>query len=48
MPIIALQLYPVVCPDFIVELLHEKTFSDLGSWFDGLLAQLVERTTLNR
>jgi len=30
---IALQLCPVVRPDFIVELLHEKTFRDLGSGF---------------
>jgi len=28
---IELQLYPVVRSDFIVELLHEKAFSDLGS-----------------
>ena len=28
--------------------LSEKTFKDLGFELDGLLAQLVERTTLNR
>jgi hypothetical protein len=27
---------------------YEKTYRDLGFRFDGLLAQLVERTTLNR
>ena len=27
--------------------IYEKTFRDLGSGFDGLLAQLVERMTLN-
>ena len=26
---------------------NEKTFSDRGSGFDGLLTQLVERMTLN-
>ena len=30
-----------------VEREHEKTFRDRGSGFVGLLAQLVERTTLN-
>jgi len=33
---IALQLCPVVRPDFIVELLHEKASSDPGSGFLGL------------
>jgi len=33
---IALQLYPVVRPDFIVELLHEKVSRNLGSGFVGL------------
>jgi len=28
--------------DFIVELLHEKAFRDLGSGFIGLLAHLEE------
>ena len=27
--------------------IYEKIFRDHGSWFIGLLAQLVERTTLN-
>ncbi len=27
--------------------LNEKVFRDLGSRFDGLLAQMVERMTLN-
>jgi len=30
---IVLQLYPVVRPDFIVELLHEKASRNLGSGF---------------
>tara|TARA_B000000460_G_scaffold107379_1_gene75224 strand:- start:20 stop:130 length:111 start_codon:yes stop_codon:yes gene_type:complete len=30
---IVLQLCPVVRPDFIVELLHEKDFGVLGSGF---------------
>ena len=31
----------------LVKHVNEKTFNDLGSEFDGLLAQLVERMTLN-
>ncbi len=33
MRIIAYQLRPIVSPDFIVELFHEKAFSDRGSGF---------------
>ena len=39
---IALQLYPVVCPDFIVELLHEKTFSDLGYSYKEIESQSLK------
>ena len=34
MRIIAYQLRPIVSPDFIVELFHEKTFRDRGSGFN--------------
>ena len=37
----------IVIKIYAVTLVHEKTFRDLGSGFDGLLAQLVERMTLN-
>ena len=53
-----IKIYSVLAPQWMniksllkkfgVEFIHEKTFRDLGSGFDGLLAQLVERTTLNR
>ena len=36
------------CKEIIKGTLSEKTFKDLGFGLDGLLAQLVERTTLNR
>ena len=32
---ITLQLCPVARPDFIAELLHEKTFRDRGSGLKG-------------